>query len=311
MKTALSRFVRFSCLGAVLLVIAIVNGQTAANVILDETFPAVRATANALPDSAAWYYSRGSSYVTTPSSGGSMTLDANTGGTGFINLLTYFTPAGSPVSLAVGESLTAAFSFSLTHQSGVTVANAKERLRFGFYDSSGVRISSDGTGGSGAAMFNTGYKGYTAYLNTKTSTEAPLALYTRNGGNNNLGNTGAAHSEIGTRQGGVDTANSLADNVSYTGTYTITRTGDNELSITMSLVGGALDGFSGSWTTSAAYTAFDTFALVVGSGQTYDSITLNGLSITYNSNTIPEPSALALLIGAGILIAAVNLRRRR
>jgi hypothetical protein len=196
---------------------------------------------------------------------------------------------------------TCAFSLNLLEGK-----NGTSQLRFGFYDSSnGTRMTGDAKGGQ-----FTNYTGYTMYLMT-TNTAGPLALHARKGGSSTLGNTSTAHEQIGTNQGTVtgNKANDYVNGTSYTANFIISRTGINELSISMSVTGGAFTGVAGLWTTTADYTKFDTFAVIFGNGTIFSGFTLADMTITYNATTIPEPSLFAALPGAVALLLALAAGR--
>lgn len=284
--------------------------------------PAVQAQTSLLhetfdhgPTDSTWHFSRGSEYVTigSGSAAGTVAYNTNSGDGAFQNLVTYFTAPGQQVTLGVGQSISVSLKFSVEPLSS---GSGEVSLRLGLYNSSAS--SSNGRVGEGAQTSYNNYRGYSVYLDTKRITknsieQSPVALYRRVGGNGQLGNTGTAHAAIGSRDGSWDGATSFGNLESYVANFVITRTSESEVSIGLEVTGGGLSGYSASWTAVAAtadgidYTKFDTLALVVGNGTSFQNVIFDEVSI----GMIPEPKSVALWIGAFGIAMCVGLRRKR
>lgn len=230
--------------------------------------------------------------------------DTTTGGGGLQHILTYFSPA----SIAnVGDSVGVSMSFS-----GVRIGTpGSVALGFAFYNSGGNQIAANELSQQNAA-FNA-YRGYRVGTRPVTNVgDAPFELRARTGNSNALANTGTAHPTVIGGGGEVlGTQRGIESNILYDLSYVITRTGENSLSVALSIVGGTLAGYSETWTITGTeanplFTDFDTFAITLGSANNFSSLTLYDVSIT----SIPEPKTAGVLVGFGVLGLAL-LRRRR
>lgn len=230
--------------------------------------------------------------------------DTTSGGGGLQHILTYF----SPTSIAnVGDSIGVSLTFS-----GVRIGTPTTyHFGFAFYNSGGNQISANALGQQDPAF--SAYRGYR--VGTRPVTNAgnePFELRGRTGNNNALANTGTAHATlIGTGGEVLGTNRGIESNTLYNVSYVLTRTGENTLSVALSIVGGTLVGYSETWTITGTeanplFTEFDTFAISLGSVNNFSTLTLYDVSIT----SIPEPSTAAALLGLGALGLA-SLRRRR
>ncbi|AHF91457.1 hypothetical protein OPIT5_15755 [Opitutaceae bacterium TAV5] len=264
--------------------------------ILAENFTSDRLTSN-LPTTSTWYTSGTADRITyDTTNGGSITqtVGANTS-----QLLTYFTDAGSPVSLGVGETLSVKFDFKLA---GVVSAN--NALRIGVLNSRGTRITEDAAG-TNNATFNQ-YRGYALLANPGAETGNPFNLYQRSRNNNNLISSASALSTSALASGG--TATVLSDSVSYTGVFSITRISETATSITFSILnssGTTLSSLTAQ--DDSGYITFDTFVITgMGGANALESFTLENVTISVSA--IPEPRTAAL--GIGVLVCLVLLAGR-
>ncbi|MDR1280352.1 MAG: PEP-CTERM sorting domain-containing protein [Opitutaceae bacterium] len=255
-----------------------------------------------------WYYSGPTSAVTSGEDGVTFTTKATTDyPSGSIrHVLTYFTPT---ILANAGDSLSVSQTFSGTF----TNSPANYAFNLAFYDSGGSQISQNGLSqnGGGASAGNpfNDYTGYRVGIRAQSHASTnPFELSARPGSNSVLGSTGA-HTNPTT--GGPAGSTALTSGTSYGITYTITRIDSGNLGISISVTGAGLgDNYRGSWTVASTYTTFDTFAITIGSAGSFDSITLSNVQITSNTTAVPEPSAVALFLGAGGLIAALAFRGR-
>ncbi|WP_157837272.1 hypothetical protein [Geminisphaera colitermitum] len=223
------------------------------------------------------------------------------------HVLTYFTSA----SLSnVGDSVSLSLKFSATF-TGTPSTWGANLFGFGLYDSGGSRISANNlgaTGGTGNPF--SGYTGYRVAVRPRvTTTQSPFdgGLRVRTGTSATLGNNGA-HTEVtGGGVGGImGTARTFVSGTEYDVTYTITRTDASTLSISFGI--GGLSGYSHTWSVASTYTTFDTFAITLSNQNIFDSITLTDVNISSNT-FIPEPKTMAALLGLGVLMIAIGIRR--
>lgn len=274
------------------LCVFLLSGTCKATILLAEDFPANERTVSNLPETAAWYYSSANSTLIDDSVSGSLVL--NTQSASRI-LLGQFTT--TPVTLGIGQTLTANFTFS-----GVVGSNTgNNNFRFGLFNTgTGTAITADGF------TTTTAFGGYTGYLATAstTSTANGTKFYYKPGTNNSL------FTGIGTSSpqvGSTGPATAFTSNEVYSATYSITRVDSGTVNIFLSFAGDGFDNYQVSRNdTVALYTTFDTFAIGTAAGDIFNSITLHTIDIS----VIPEPATGTLLLGAGGLLALLAKRRR-
>lgn len=255
----------------------------------------------AAPSSTRVQWFMGGNYSSTYGSGSLNVTNASA------QVLGYFTAAGSPVQLAVGETLTATFTFKMTGLPGGTTADGQ--LRFGLLNSdtgtnSPNRISADVFSANNQFL---GYTGYAAMMRVNPNATGNLALFERtNMTNNTLIGSSAPYTSL------ASTAfQALANNTFYTGTFSATRTGASALTMGYSMTGGSLTSYATSYSdASALTTAFDSFAINWATGtMNSGTFTLDSFSATVTAAPIPEPSTYAALAGVAAL-GLVIMRRR-
>lgn len=247
----------------------------------------------------AWYFSAASTNLDDSADG---SLKFTTSATdGIQSVVTYF--SDTPVSLVnTGDSLSVSLKFS-----GYVTGTGE--LRLSFFNSGGQRADADGQGSWNNKF--TAYRGYTTYADTRLNSRDPLALLLRNtndvtivSGSSHKGTTDINGTLI-PRGGTQSSFNSFANDVDYTATYTITRTSETSVSITMSLSGGTLSGYSYTWTEIAsdyADAGLDTFVITTGNKFTFDHLTLKQAVVSF-SPAIPEPAGMAAVLGSASLLA--------
>lgn len=208
-----------------------------------------------------------------------------TTGTAGGQLLGYLTASGSPVSLAVGQSVTVTFTFSLT---GGLEAAGSTSLRFGLFNSGGGRISADITTLSSSSTFSP-YTGYAAMFSA--SSDSTLTLRTRvpNAASNKENLIGTATTVYTAAHVSV-TSQALAADVDYTGTLTATLT-EAGLEYRINLAGQNLSNYTASFvdSSSSKVTNFDSFAAGWGTS----SFTTSAGAIVIKSLTVDAPVAAA------------------
>ncbi|EIQ00126.1 hypothetical protein OpiT1DRAFT_04665 [Opitutaceae bacterium TAV1] len=278
------------------------SGSLGATTILAEDFIQDRPTTN-LPETSSWYTSGSASRITYDTTNGGSITQTVSGTTS--QLLTYFTGTDNPVSLGVGDTLTVKFDFSLSGSGDSIMA-----FRIGVLNSQCSRIYSDNQGVANVA-FNA-YRGYSFHLNPApdASSPSPFVFYKRNKNNTSLINaTGAtsALTQLG-QAGGAYAA--LADDTTYTGLVTLSRTDDSRISLTLSI----LDGSGVTLTTmtyndtnaSADYMSFDTLSFVCMGSSGLTGFTLENVSISLSS--IPEPHAA--VFGFAVCVFILTFAKR-
>ena len=168
------------CLGILL---AVCTAPLAHSQVLvyDDFSDGERLTQN-LPGSLHWY-TGGATNATV--SNRTMMFAADVGGSTPNSIhggaLAYFTAAGSPLTLTVGQSLTLSFAYSYSN-----LDSGDWNFRFGFFNSGGLRTATDNSGFNNA-IFN-GYTGYlaTGLLGPDTSGLGRYKIAQRNLTANNL-----------------------------------------------------------------------------------------------------------------------------
>jgi hypothetical protein len=229
---------------------------------------------------------------------------ANTGD--YVSFVVNF---NSPNIAQGGASLAGNLLFALDNSGGTSLFNGLTGPPWVESNSSGA------TGGPTAGSI--GYLGDIAFNNSpKTGTK----FFAKTGaGNNNLSYNSnvSPKTQLSTSVGNASNAN-LANNDSYTLTYTVTalNAGASQMQITASIydntLGAMEDNFTIGATNGAVYvtptTTFDTFdvGLYTGGETAGYNINLGDISVLTN---VPEPTIFAL-VGLGVLGWVTRLRRR-
>ena len=253
------------------------------------------------PNSATWLKAQGSTVATvTP---GSAQFTWNT--TSADMIAGYFTGAGSPVTLGVGDSLRLSVTFSFTGLNPGAIAVPSPGLRFGILDSKGTRAVDNGGTGNAVYIGDTGYGLFTSISTAGAGTAFTLNRRT-NTSTNNIFNAGADFTTIGA--GG--TAQSFADNTDYVLIYTITRLSATETRLAASITGGALGdayNFSTTETSATPETTFDYFGWRVGSSNFAASMTFKNLLVSkgFTPPTITtQPVGATTIEGNSVTLSA-------
>jgi pectate lyase/pectin methylesterase-like acyl-CoA thioesterase len=250
--------------------------STSPLIMANDSFADGERTTLALPGSANWYKAQSSTVVTMAP--GSAKFTWNTTSADMIGA--FFTPAGSPVSLGVGDTLslsvTVAFSTLAVNPPTPTPTPA---LRFGVLDSLGTRPADNGGTSNAAYVNDTGYGVFTSIGPTGGGTAFTINRRTTIT-SNNIFNTGADFTTIAS---GGGTARAFANDTDYILTYTITRLSATQTRLTTAVVGGALPNnysFTTTETNANPYTTFDYFGWRVASSNFAAAITFKNLTVT-------------------------------
>lgn len=272
---------------------ALLPAGALAQVFVSESFADGERATQSPPNSLQWYSTFASSM--SVSSGAmrisptSSTVRAGTA---------YFTSVGSPVALGLGEVLTLSLTFAPTGTATLTSPNG---LRFGVFDSGGVRLTGD------ANPTDNAYRGYAAFVNPLTSN---ARISERIGTGALLTSLSAGVYDATPIASGVGTTGTLNFEAgeSYTASLTVTRTLANQWLIGFSLSGGNLGTYSFVGEDTASFvTQFDTISFGLNSDMTATDFT----NFTVSVAAIPEPGTYALLVGAVALLGVCGWRRRR
>lgn len=249
--------------------------------IFDEAFATGARTTFTAGTSAVWYTSAATSQVTyTPDTSITQLSSGNR------QLVGYFTPQGSAVSVAVGDTLE--FTFTVIFTAPADLANG---FRFGLLDSSGgSRFSADNHGASATV---TGYTGYGGFLNLGASATG-ARLYDRSTGSFSLFAAGG-YAGLGT----ATSSQALSADVAYTGVLTLTRSSATQMDLSFNLSGGSVNYTVGATDASGAF-SFDTFGFYTATGSATQFV-ISQAKLDYTAAAIPEPSTYAALVGLAAL----------
>ena len=234
---------------------------------------------------------------------GSVTFDVTNAG-GSEAFWAYFTNAGSPVTLGVGDRLSVAMTFSVSGFGGTG-----QDIRFGVLDSLGTRNTTNLTAGMNDATFinDTGY-GLQYYASGAGSpfVVGRRALLTGANPFNNFGD----FATISTGASGATARQALMNDVPYTLNYTITRLTANETQIEAGVTGGALDNLSYKVVESsiAPEMTFDYFAFRIAGAAFATKVTFTRLLVDYTPQppvitSQPQPAALTVQVGSNVTMA--------
>ncbi|NOT59917.1 MAG: hypothetical protein HOP19_06790, partial [Acidobacteria bacterium] len=248
LKTTHKRFL-LAALGVLLLTFGV-----AAAALIDDRFADGNSQNQNLANNSLRLFNGRANTVRTDATG-SVAFDVTNAG-GSEAVWAYFTNAGTPVTLGVGDKLSVAMTFSVSGFGGTG-----QDVRFGVLDSLGTRNTANLTAGMNDATFinDTGY-GLQYYA---SGTGSPFVVGRRallTGANpfNNFGD----FATISTGASGATARQALMNDVPYTLSYAITRLTANETQIEASVTGGALDNLNYQVIDSsiAPQTTFDYFA---------------------------------------------------
>jgi len=244
--------------------------------------------------------------------GGPERADITGTGSSSASWTSYFTPEGTPVTLAnAGDFLKVTWVFK---PSGVNASNTSQNLRFAIVDSpSATRITAtNGTPGSGA------FSGYAMFTNMGQTlgNSSPFRLMKRNtSSSSDVLSTSGNWAAVGTT-GATSGNHGYDNNTAYTLEWTVTRNALAGLDHDVKMTGGTLDGdgtaeviFTDTAPGSLGGFTFDTFA-IRPSGELSTASIFDTSLFRVETNTVPEPAAIALLGLGGVVIAMLRRRAR-
>jgi hypothetical protein len=284
-----------------LLLVLLVAPILPAQVILNDNFSS--GTLGPLPTgaSAEWFLNGTSGSATyTPGSPGSLAQNFPVGVDQSVTA--YFTAPTSPITLSVGETLAASFSFTMTGP-----ANASDDIRVGLLNSNNNQITAN------TDVINpsfTNYTGYAAFFNPNNTSGGGLLtnLYSRaaGGGNNNLITTNAAYTTLG-----VPTFTGSALTIgagTYSGVLSLTYVTSGTMLVAFSMTDPSSNHATYSFLTpTISTTSFDTI-VIGGIPNAATSMTLSNVMVVAS---VPEPPVYALCAGGLAILAAAGWWSRR
>ena len=272
-------------------------------IVMNDSFADGERLTLAPPASASWLKAQSSTVATVAP--GSTQFTWNTTSADMIS--GYFTNAGSPVTLGVGDTLNVKLTFSFTGLNPAAIGTPMSGLRFGILDSKGSRAADNGGTANAVYVGDTGYGLFTAISTVGAGTAFTLNRRTTTS-SNNIFNTGADFTTIGS---GGGTSRAFADNTDYVLTYSITRVSATQTRLATSITGVALGdtyNFSTTETSATPETTFDYFGWRVASSNFAGSITFKNLSVTLGlvppAITTQPVGATAIEGGTVVLTAA-------
>lgn len=286
MKTSLPLDLSVLKPAALLLALSSVSAHSAT--LLNDTFSDNERATQSLTGSAAWGFSPNNGGNTLSASTSALVYTAAAAGAAQYSTA-YFTASGSPVTLAVGETISLNFDFTLS-----SIVNSADAFRFALLSSHGTRMPS-GFSGSNQAFSNSAVfgasDGYQAWINPGGTSfqlreEFVSVVPTPFSGSAQIGTTNT-------------TSLGLAANTNYSANISVTR------SATGALVSSTINGVTNSFLDTSGKFEFDSVSFFTSTAAVPTSGTLTVDNV--NVSVIPEPSA-ALLGGLGALAL---LRRRR
>ena len=258
---------------ATLTVTSLVPQPFTTTTIANDTFADGERSTQSLPGSLAWFTSGPGTSLTVGGAPGSeaMTLTATTGR----HAVAHF-----PLqSLLVGDALTLSFDFALTSPTKNGV------LRLGLFNrNGGSAFTADNIDPS------VNYTGYVSYTNVAPTSANPQQLRERvaSPAATLITSSQAYGNQLGLASGGTVAA--LADGQTYNARFTVLRTAENRVTITVSYTGGALAGHTFSRNDIDVVTAFDTLAICLyGSGS---AVAASAIKIDNVAVVLTKPSVL-------------------
>ena len=276
--------------------------SAAALVLMNDSFADGERATLAPPNSATWLKAQSSTTATVAP--GSAQFTWNTTSADMIS--GYFTNAGLPVTLGVGDTLNVKVTFSFTGLNPGSIAAPSPGLRFGILDSKGSRAADNGGTSNAAYVSDTGY-GLFASISTVGSGTAFTLNRRTTLSSNNIFNTGADFTTIGS---GGGTSRAFDNNTDYVLSYSITRLSATQTRLTSSVTGGTLGdtyNFSTTETSATPETTFDYFGWRVASSNFAASMTFKNLSVTLGlvpPSITTQPVDASAVEGATVVLTA-------
>lgn len=286
--------------------LALALAARADTILVDEQFADLNRTGDSLPGSAAWVsgaHQTTGAFTSLDASSGALLWDHTNGANNsYSGIWSYFAPAATPVTLAMGEGIALTGEVSFSGGAFSTGANA---FRWGVFDSNGGRVTADFAGNNVTGLSSgTTFGAYRGYAGQSTVSAAEFT-----------GNGLLARERTGSGSGWfisteyADVPGTPRDEPEFLASTVYT------FSLTLRRVAGGMEvqaGINGALTPvgldATPVTEFDTLAFFTVDALTHN-ITLDNLRLTHLA-AVPEPTTGVLLaMGAGVL-ARVGARKR-
>ncbi len=226
-----------------------------------------------------------------------------TAGTAATSVAGYFTSSGSPVSLAIGETLNVSLVFSV---SNIGTATGTTAFRLGLFNSGSSRAGDAFSIDPVETTFDN-YTGYAPLMSTRANASG-ITIRERvvNTSNFYLNSTANPPFSAALATGA---SQAFVANTNYTVNISAKRTATSSVDFGIALTGGAFTSYGLSFTDTASPTlSFDTLGIgwagnLMAAGGVF---TVNSLNVS----VIPEPASYGALFSLGA-VGFVALRRRR
>jgi len=224
-------------------------------------------------------------------------------------VVTYFAPAGSPITLDTNAELVATFKLRFD-----SVVNDPGSFRVGLFNSTGTALTPLRAIVDGDTEQFKGYQGYLVSWNPAPTASNGLGVRRRTSPtlSSDLMSTTSVYSSALSGSGSPSGRTFIAG-TTYDATFSVGRTSTG-VTITFTVSDQTLGTFTRtvSDTTTSKVTSFDTFGLFSLSGAS--DYTISNLEFSFNgaitTTNVPEPSTYAACAGAAVLGLAFWRRRR-
>lgn len=271
------------------------------SVILEDRFEDANSQNQDLANNSVWLFNGRTNNPRTDAPG-SLTIDMRPAATSSEAVWAFFTEAGSPVKLGIGDRLDVSVDFSVQ---GFT-ANGQD-IRFGVFDSLGTRNRTNLGGGHNDATFvnDTGY----AVDFFASGNGSPFVLGRRTTlSSANVFNSFGDFAPI--PGAGASARQSLQNDTAYTLAFTIERPNESTTRLTVNVAGGDLDGliYTATESNPEPYISFDSFAFRVGGTNFATHLKFTRLFVSYLPSpplitAQPQPTALTVEVGTTVSMA--------
>jgi pectate lyase len=257
-------------------------------ILLDDTFADGSRSIQNLPNESAWYVSSSGSWTTTP---GSMSLAM--GSTAVLGVTSFAPNSSSPISLSVGDTLTASIKFTFN---GVASPNTSGGFRIGLFDLSDSTLSPKWPTGdlSGNSGEGSGVAGYALFqsMGTSFNNSNPMNLEKRTTtSDSSLLGTSGDYTSLGAGPGNTSAFSGFAAGTQYVLQLSVTRSNSTTLVISSTWQNATNSNSSMTWSvTDASATSFnfDTIGFrPSAASSTASTIAFNEVTIDYVSAGAP------------------------
>lgn len=251
-----------------------------AAILLDDTFADGTRTNQNLPNDSAWFTTSAANMRAFTNVLSVTNLSTSS------SWWTYFTTPGSPVSLGVGDTLQVTLAFTV---SGVGAQNTSKNLRFGLYNSTGVRPTTDGS------LPTVGYLGYIFFSNFGATWGTGNELRYRTAFSSNDPLSASGDSTVLATGASVSGTPAFSNNVPYTLDLIVTRSNATTVVFSATYGGGGLTNSVTATDSTAVFTNFDMIQIrPSGAATTATNFNFTRVTVSLNSPNSGTPPAISL-----------------